>query len=123
MLLDFLLCEEDREKYRAPDALVLDTEKLRDQPASMLIRWEAECGYSVERALNEIVASNTPPAAAVLVCVWLARKQMGADGGGQDDDGRPESYPALADLRTMRVGYRLHELEADALPPEPSPES
>jgi hypothetical protein len=123
VLLDFLLSEEDRERFKAPDVLVLDTDKVRDQPAKMLIRWEAECGYSIERALNELVASNTPPAAAVLVCVWLARKQMGADGGGQDDEGRPEAYASLADLRTIRVGYRLHELEADALPPESSPVS
>lgn len=130
MLIDLLLCDEDRQRYGAPEALLLDTERLRDQPAKMLIRWEAECGYSIERALAELISSDTPPAAAVMVCVWLARKQMGPDGGGQGDDGRPELYSALQDLKTMRLGYRLHQEPEpeqpepagdDADPPAPSP--
>lgn len=124
MKIDITLSDEDRERYKAPETLLLDMDRLRDQPARMLMRWEAECGYSIERALTEITVSATPPAAAVLVCVWLARRQMGADGGGQGDDGQPEAYATLADLRTMRVGYCRHvEPEADALPPESSPES
>lgn len=124
--IDLLLCDEDRKRFDAPEFLVLDTEQLRDQPAGNLIRWEAETRYPVERALDEILTSSAPPAAAVLVCVWLARKQMGADGGGVDDNGRPEAYSALAELKTMRLGIRNHVEETigdDADPPEESPDT
>lgn len=107
MKIDLLLCDEDQKQYGAPDVLVLDMDRVRDTPARMLMRWEAETRYPIERALNQIV-SDSPLAVAVLVCVWLARKQMGVDGGGQGDDGRPELFARLADLRTMRVGTRIH---------------
>lgn len=128
MKIDLSLCEEDRERFGAPEVLVLDTDRVRDTPGRMLTRWEAETAYPIERALDDILNSGTPPAAAVMVCVWLARKQMGADGGGQGDDGRPESYAALAELRTMRTGYSLHVepeqlASGDANPPATSPAS
>lgn len=128
MKIELLLSDEDRQRYRAPEVLILDTDRVHDTPARLLIRWEAEAGgYSIERALTELVASNTPPAAAVVMAVWLARKQMGVDGGGVDEDtGRPEAYGALLDLRPHRVGIRAHAAEPvgdDADPPGSSPAS
>lgn len=125
MKLDILLCEEDRERFGAPEVLVLDLDRVRDTPGRMLTRWEGETGYAIERALNEL--DYGAPAAAVLVCVWLARKQMGADGGGGvGDDGRPEPFSALGELRTLKAGVRSHvEPEpmagGDAVPPATSP--
>lgn len=125
MKIDLLLGEEDRKRYGAPEVLVLDPDQVRDNPARNLIRWEAETGYPIERALNQI-ETDAPTASAVMVCVWLARKQAGADGGGQDDEGRPESFTSLADLRTLRIGTRVHvEPEqlagGDVDPPATSP--
>lgn len=125
MKLDLLLCKEDQERFGAPDVLVLDEDRARDTPAGTLIRWENETGYAIERALNEI--GPGAPAAAVMVCVWLARKQMGEVGGGITDDGRPEPFAALAELRTIRTGVRRHvepeqlAADGDAVPPATSP--
>lgn len=124
MKIDLLLCEEDRQRFGAPEVLVLDTDRVRNTPAGLLIRWEAETNYAIERALDQL--GSGAPAAAVLVWVWLARKQMGPDGGGQSDEGRPEPFAALIELRTMLATVRLHvEPEqiagGDAVPPATSP--
>lgn len=117
-VIEIRLCDEDRERLGGPEWIRLDVDRLFDTAASMLERWEDECGYSVERAAMQCI-DPTPPARAVRVLVWLARKQGGDLAGGIDPDtGRPEAYARLADLRTMRVRMRdASTPEADVDPP------
>ena len=120
------MCEADRSDLGGPEWLRLDTDRLLDTPAKTLIRWEAETRYPIERAYNEI-NTGAIPAAAVLVLLWVARKQGGDSAGGMDEDtGKPEAYTRLADVKTMRVQIRsVRDPEpvedADAVPPENSP--
>lgn len=124
MIIELNMCDADREALGGPEQLRLDTERVLDTPADILIRWEAECGYPIEGALKQI-RTSTPEAAAVLVVLWLARKQAGPDGGGQSDDGVPEPYRALAKVKTLRVGTRFvfddQPEDADAIPPASTP--
>jgi hypothetical protein len=113
---EFRIADDDRKKLDipGPEWLVLDTDWVRDQPAEYVIRWEGECGYSIEHALAQI--GLTMPAKATLVLVWLARKQGGFDAGGRTDDGDPEAFDSLSHVRTMRVSLRAHKA-VDADPP------
>jgi len=126
VIIELSMCEADRSDLGGPEWLRLDTDRVLDTPGGTLIRWEAETRYPVERALGDALSSNHPPAAAVLVLLWLARKQGGVDAGGQDDDGRPESYTRLAQVKTLRTRIRSARepeptVEDDAVPPETSP--
>lgn len=128
MKIELRIEEEDRKKLDipGPEWLLLDTEWVRDQPAERLMRWEAECGFAVERALAEIGSAMS--AQGTLVLVWLARKQGGFNAGGRTDDGDPEPFAALSHVRTMRISARRFKA-VDADPPaeatsqEPSSES
>nr|MDT0658023.1 hypothetical protein [Micromonospora sp. DSM 115978] len=128
MIIELQMCLEDRERLGGPEWIPLDTDRVMDTPAAQLITWEAECGYPIEKALSTI-GSNTPPAAAVLVLLWLARKQGGDLVGGHDPETRmPERYARLTGVRTLRVGYRYPDLaaavdepEGDVVPPGDSP--
>lgn len=123
MIIEVRIHEDDRKKLDipGPEWLTLDFDWVRDQPAERLVRWEAECGHSIERALNEAGRSMT--AAATLVLVWLARKQGGLDAGGRTDDGDPEPFIALKDLRTMRVDLRNKAADVDPPAEVTSPDS
>jgi len=116
VIIEIRMHEEDRKKLDipGPEWLTLDFDWARDQPAERLVRWEAECGYSIERALNE--AGKSMGSLACLVLIWVARKQGGLDAGGRTDDGDPEPFAALKDVRTMRVDLR-NKKAADADPP------
>lgn len=116
MIIELSMCEEDRAALGGPEWVRLDVERVMDTPARDLIRWEAECGYPIERAMDDIRDSR-PPAASTLVLLWLARKQGGDLSGGQLDDGRPEPYTRLTSVRTLRVAIRRTR---DV---EPAPES
>jgi hypothetical protein len=124
MKLELRINEDDRKKLDipGPEWLMLDTDWVRDQPADYLMRWEAECGYAIERAINEM--ADAMSAHAVLVLLWLARKQGGYEAGGRDDDGDPEAFSALQHIRTMRVSARLfaEPKAGDADPPATTPE-
>jgi hypothetical protein len=124
---EFRIADDDRKKLEipGPEWLLLDTDWVRDQPAERLIRWEAECGYSIDLAINQI--NLTMPAAATLVLVWLARKQGGYAAGGFDDDGDPTPFSSLQNIKTMRVALRAYKAAdadppAEATSPEPSSE-
>ncbi|HEU4422067.1 MAG TPA: hypothetical protein VFR67_05945 [Pilimelia sp.] len=125
--LEISLCEEDRKRLGGPEWLTLDVDRVYDTPASMLERWEMETGYAIERAMLEVGQTGAPPARATRVVVWLARKQAGVDGGGTDEEGRPESFSRLADLRTMQVAIRYAARpeagDAGDPPADPGPES
>lgn len=114
--IEIRLCDEDREKYKGPEWTSLDVEALFDTPASLLERWEAETGYPVERAIADC-AEAFPPAIAVRVLVWLARKQHGSN-AGVFTNGEPERFADLADIRTIKV--RMRAAEDDADPPDQS---
>lgn len=116
--IELRIAEEDRKKLDipGPEWLLLDTDWVRDQPAESLMRWEAECGYPIERALAEM--ANAMSARATLVLLWLARKQGGYNAGGRTDDGDPAPFEELLKIRTMRISARKYvEPEADADPP------
>lgn len=124
-LVEVRLHDDDRARLGGPEWQTLDVDRLLDTPYQTLVRWETECGYSIERALAEC-AVPFPPAKAVCVLVWLTRKQ--APGRPYvDQDGMPESFAHLKDIRTMQVRIRdkAPELEPeasdDADPPVPDP--
>lgn len=115
-IVEFSICEEDRAKFGGPEWVGLDVERLYDSPAATLERWEAEAGYSIARACAE-TSGPFPPARAVHVLVWLARKQHGANVEAVDDEGNPESFARLRALKTMRVRIRDAAEVGDAVPP------
>jgi hypothetical protein len=115
MIIELSMCEADRETLGGPEWIPLDVDRLLDTPADQLIRWEAETGYPIERAISQI-ETGRPQAAATLVMLWLARKQGGDLAGGQTDDGLPEPYARLATVRTLRVSIRSGQ-GADVDPP------
>lgn len=115
MKIDLRLSDDDRKRFGGPEWVTLDTERVRDNDARTLMRWEAECGL-IEAALDAIGGDlNT---GHVLVLLWLARKQGGDLTGGQMDDGKPEPFTRLLDVHTLRIGMRL--TPGDAAPPDPS---
>lgn len=129
MIIELSMCTADRDRLGGPEWIRLDTERVMDTPARDLIRWEAECGYPIERAMSD-AADMAPPATATLILLWLARKQGGDLAGGIDEEtGRPEAFRRLLEVRTMRVRIRRAqdvepapaESEGDAVPPGSSP--
>lgn len=116
-LIEVRMCDEDRKEYGGPEWTTLDVDRLFDSPAALLERWEAETGYAIERAAAEC-ALAFPPAKAVRTIVWLARKQHGANADAIDDDGQPEPFARLQDLKTMKV--RIRDVAGDADPPDQS---
>lgn len=122
-VIEFRLSDKDRERLGGDEWLPLDLSRLYDEPAHRLERWEAECGYAIDRACAELVRGR-PPAKAVRVLVWIARKQTGD--GSDPDSGQPEAFAKLQDLRTLPVQFRdrVEPEAADAVPPaesEPEP--
>lgn len=115
MIIELSMCEADRKTLGGPEWIPLDVDRLLDTPAEQLIRWEAETGYPIERAISQL-ETGRPQAAAVLVMLWLARKQGGDLAGGQLDDGAPEPYARLAKVKTLRVSTRYAK-GADVNPP------
>lgn len=114
-IIELSMCAEDRKALGGPEWIPLDVDRLLDTPAETLIRWEAETGYPIERAISQI-ETGRPQSAATLVMLWLARKQGGDLTGGQLDDGTPEPYVRLAKVKTLRVSIRSAQ-GADADPP------
>lgn len=115
--IEVRLCDEDRERFGGPEWTSLDMDRLLDSPAHMLARWEREMGgYAIMRALVEC-GDPYPPAKAVQAVTWLARKQHGSNADAVGDDGQPESFARLGEMKTMKVRIRDLVVEDDDVDP------
>lgn len=113
MIIELKMADPDRKELGGPEWLPLDIDRLLDTPADKLIRWESEAEFAIERAISELNGGR-PTASAVLVLLWIARKQGGDLAGGQLDDGTPEPYARLESVRTLRVSIRKARVQAES---------